>query len=319
MFHKLHSSMSKSSPGGDPRWSRGHLLTLRARNREETIFDVSFPNDWHRQLGWKLGNETGDTTTQLYQVRNRAYSPLLGIWITRDPAGYVDGNNLYQYCNLRPLIAIDSDGRWLLVTIGIGVAIGGVLGGISGFVSGGVQGALYGAARGAIVGGVTGAVLGIGGAAIAGGVTSVLTGSLGGTAAGYAGGFAAGGAASGLGEAAGQALDYGTFGKPPSLTEVGIKAFEGGAFGSVLIRGPNPFGGRTPIAKWYPEGTAPTPPQPGQFVQCGEKTAENCIRTLTGYPSYNAWFDNVPTSNLAQPPGAFGNAQSLLGHMIYTP
>ena len=36
-----------------------------------------------------------DTQTGLYYTPNRDYSPVLGRWMEQDPAGYVDGGNLY--------------------------------------------------------------------------------------------------------------------------------------------------------------------------------------------------------------------------------
>jgi RHS repeat-associated protein len=55
--------------------------------------------------GYYHDNETG-----LYHVRNRYYHPLLGRWLQRDPAGYVDGVSLYEFCKGSALIAIDPDG-----------------------------------------------------------------------------------------------------------------------------------------------------------------------------------------------------------------
>ncbi|MEI7836470.1 MAG: RHS repeat-associated core domain-containing protein, partial [Planctomycetota bacterium] len=41
--------------------------------------------------GYRYDPETG-----MYHVRNRMYHPTLGRWVQRDPAGYVDGANLYE-------------------------------------------------------------------------------------------------------------------------------------------------------------------------------------------------------------------------------
>jgi len=38
-----------------------------------------------------------DTETGLYHVRNRMYHVRLGLWLIRDPEGYVDGMSLYEY------------------------------------------------------------------------------------------------------------------------------------------------------------------------------------------------------------------------------
>ncbi len=45
--------------------------------------------------------------TSLYTVRFRNYSPLLGRWLERDPAGYVDGASLYQYVKSSPVRSFD--------------------------------------------------------------------------------------------------------------------------------------------------------------------------------------------------------------------
>jgi RHS repeat-associated protein len=39
-----------------------------------------------------------DAVVGLYTVRYRVYDPALGRWVQRDPAGYVDGMGLYEYC-----------------------------------------------------------------------------------------------------------------------------------------------------------------------------------------------------------------------------
>ena len=51
-----------------------------------------------------------NSETRLYTVRFRNYSPTLGRWLERDPAGYVDGLNLYEYVESRPLTLVDPMG-----------------------------------------------------------------------------------------------------------------------------------------------------------------------------------------------------------------
>ncbi|TVQ55034.1 MAG: hypothetical protein EA377_04255 [Phycisphaerales bacterium] len=46
----------------------------------------------------------------LYTVRHRHYAPDLGRWISRDPIGYVDGMNLYEYVKSQPVRFTDSSG-----------------------------------------------------------------------------------------------------------------------------------------------------------------------------------------------------------------
>ncbi|RMD63826.1 RHS repeat-associated core domain-containing protein, partial [Candidatus Parcubacteria bacterium] len=50
-----------------------------------------------------------DTLTGLFSVRNRAYHPALGSWLTRDPAE-ADRLNLYCYVGNRPINGTDSSG-----------------------------------------------------------------------------------------------------------------------------------------------------------------------------------------------------------------
>ncbi len=43
-----------------------------------------------------------DSETGLYHVRNRMYHAQLGLWLQRDPLGYVDGMSLYGYVGSNP-------------------------------------------------------------------------------------------------------------------------------------------------------------------------------------------------------------------------
>ncbi|MCX7386367.1 MAG: hypothetical protein NTX48_06840 [Planctomycetales bacterium] len=50
------------------------------------------------------------TTPQMYYVRNRFLLPMIGTWNRRDPLGYVDGMELYQYVLSSPVRSLDSTG-----------------------------------------------------------------------------------------------------------------------------------------------------------------------------------------------------------------
>jgi RHS repeat-associated protein len=54
-----------------------------------------------------------DAECSLYHYRARTYSPMLGRFLTRDPLGYVDGMNLYEYVKGRPVHFVDFSGRKL--------------------------------------------------------------------------------------------------------------------------------------------------------------------------------------------------------------
>ncbi len=47
-----------------------------------------------------------------YYARNRYYHPTLGTWLTRDPSGYGDGANLYQYVRSAPTTGVDPYGLY---------------------------------------------------------------------------------------------------------------------------------------------------------------------------------------------------------------
>ena len=51
-----------------------------------------------------------DVAIGLYHFPFRTYSPRLGRWLQRDPLGYVDGVNMYEYVASRPLGMVDPTG-----------------------------------------------------------------------------------------------------------------------------------------------------------------------------------------------------------------
>jgi RHS repeat-associated protein len=70
--------------------------------------DANDTSDW----GWVHFHQGGryDSTTKLYSFRHRDYSPTLQRWMQEDPAGYVDGLNLYEYTRNNPTRFTDSQG-----------------------------------------------------------------------------------------------------------------------------------------------------------------------------------------------------------------
>ena len=72
-------------------------------------------------LGWDALSRDGSTIgyagyvqdsyiPTLSHVRHRVYKSDLGRWVHRDPAGYVDGANLYQYAGSTPIYLRDPSG-----------------------------------------------------------------------------------------------------------------------------------------------------------------------------------------------------------------
>jgi RHS repeat-associated protein len=60
---------------------------------------------------------TLDAVTGLYYARNRNYSPSLGVWISQDPAGYINGANTYQFVASSPVGNVDAGGLDVIVLI----------------------------------------------------------------------------------------------------------------------------------------------------------------------------------------------------------
>jgi RHS repeat-associated protein len=66
------------------------------------------------EVGLKRYRYTGkekDEESGLYYMLARYYSGWLGRWAAADPAGLVDGMNLYMYCRGNPVILLDPEGR----------------------------------------------------------------------------------------------------------------------------------------------------------------------------------------------------------------
>jgi RHS repeat-associated protein len=65
--------------------------------------------------GKRYGTYTGALRTlHVYDFRARAYDPLLGKFLHRDPAAYADGPDLYEAFRSNPLVYLDPSGKLVL-------------------------------------------------------------------------------------------------------------------------------------------------------------------------------------------------------------
>ena len=134
----------------------------------------------YRYTGKERDEETG-----LYYYGARYYAPWIGRWISCDPAGLVDGSNVYRYVKNSPINTTDPTGMWEMPswrTVAVVAAVV-VVGTIVTVATAGAAGPL-----------VVGAVASIG---LTGTAATVATGVAVGAIAGAVGGAAAGAAGEG--------------------------------------------------------------------------------------------------------------------------
>ena len=62
---------------------------------------------------WRFASKRFDPELGLLYFGKRYYDPELGRWLTTDPAGFVDGVNLYQYLFNNPFRYTDPDGQFI--------------------------------------------------------------------------------------------------------------------------------------------------------------------------------------------------------------
>lgn len=63
---------------------------------------------------WQFASKRLDPELGLIYFGKRYYDPQLARWLTTDPAGFIDGTNLYQYVKNNPFRYYDPDGQFLL-------------------------------------------------------------------------------------------------------------------------------------------------------------------------------------------------------------
>jgi RHS repeat-associated protein len=77
------------------------------------FFDGSFVRETLPGYGWEhlFAARDADATTGLYAYRTRIFLPRVCRFITRDPAGYNAGTNLYEYVDGSPTGRVDPSGQ----------------------------------------------------------------------------------------------------------------------------------------------------------------------------------------------------------------
>jgi RHS repeat-associated protein len=96
------------SPYGQPTFLKADWTPSNGPDGQNNTPDDGTASDFHNAIlycGYRFDSETG-----LYHVRHRYLHPTLGRWTTQDPAGYVDGLSLYEYCRSGPVARVDAVG-----------------------------------------------------------------------------------------------------------------------------------------------------------------------------------------------------------------
>ncbi len=100
----LGSAMLETNSNGDViSYEEYHPYGTTAYRSGKSGVDLSLKR--YRFSGKERDDETG-----LYYFGARYYAPWLGRWTSSDPAGFVDGTNLYRYCSNNPIMLRDPNG-----------------------------------------------------------------------------------------------------------------------------------------------------------------------------------------------------------------
>jgi len=83
-------------------WYELYGETVITGSSKDCVRDSSYIGNPYMWTGQRYQAET-----ELYLFFGRVYEPHMGRWLSRDPLGYVDGMNLYEYVRSNPMINID--------------------------------------------------------------------------------------------------------------------------------------------------------------------------------------------------------------------
>ncbi len=100
----LGSAMLETNEAGDViSYEEYHPYGTSAYRVSKSDVDLSLKR--YRFSGKERDDETG-----FYNFGSRYYAACLGRWTSSDPAGFVDGLNLFKYCNNNPVMLLDPNG-----------------------------------------------------------------------------------------------------------------------------------------------------------------------------------------------------------------
>ncbi|WP_431970062.1 SpvB/TcaC N-terminal domain-containing protein [Nocardia sp. bgisy134] len=110
---------------------------------------------------YRFTGKERDSESGLYYHGARYYAPWLGRWTSPDPAGVVDGPNLYVYVRDNPIKLTDPTGH-LSLGQWVGIATAVVVGTVVTVATAGLAGPVVGTAAAAVIGGIVGGAAGSG-------------------------------------------------------------------------------------------------------------------------------------------------------------
>ena len=108
----LHNVQGSISCLLDPKESQAKEYFRYSAFGEEKLYNGDGKIQEHSTCPWRFFSKHTDPESGLVYFGRRYYQPTNGRWLSPDPAGFIDGPNLYAYVHNNPLIYYDLYGLW---------------------------------------------------------------------------------------------------------------------------------------------------------------------------------------------------------------